>query len=385
MRLKSGKDEIKYLLKKVFEKYESETGHELILNTNRKNYEGVAKILSKISNELPYTHEKLQHYLYTEDRNSKKFEYPYLKYDITGGQIKDAYNGLVTKPRPFLVDACYIHLFGIGRNGFEKNISDPNLVDDEESTPPLTFLKFGFSRNYFYILVILLISLSFFIYKWLSSESRLESLKRDLVIMPYQPSQAEIDSLAGVWVVYIGSPQARKSDRNRYHKVVRNIVNITYKDGYFLFNRYGSGFNHYGYMQFENSEVLSIHSYLKNNDNKIEFPRLSLMRLGLNNSKVMVISASWNFDVGKNKDIIGIREVYTKVGKGGEIREVINTVDNNACQCKILHWSKREETKTFLIRNELLDSIEDVSLRNLVDENSILLRHPDTVTVLKSN
>jgi hypothetical protein len=384
MRLKSGKDEIKYLLKKVFEKYESETGHELILNTSRKNYEGVAKILSKISNALPYTHEELQHDIYSEDRNSKKVEYPYLKYDITGGQIKDAYNGLVAKPRPFLVDACYIHLFGVGRNGFEKNISDPNLIDDEKSTQSQAILKEGLSKNYLFLLIILLFFLSFFIYKWLNSESRLESIKKDLVITPYKPSKAEIDSLEGIWMVYIGSPQARKSDSNRYHKVVRNIVNITYKDGYFLFKRYGSGFDHYGYMQFENSEVLSIHSYVKNVDNKIEFPRLSLMRLGLNNSKIMVISASWNFDAGKNKDIIGIREVYIKVGKGGEIREVINTVDNNACQCKILHWTKDNQIKTFFIRNEILDSLEDGSLKNLVDENSILLRQPDNVTVLKS-
>lgn len=385
MTLKSGKDEIKYLLKKVFEKYESETGNELVLNTNRKNYEDVARILSEISNKLPYTKDELQHEYYSEDKNSKKIEYPYLKYDITGGQIKDAFNGLVAKPRLFLVDACYIYLYGVGRIGFEKNNQDPYLLEDKNgslltvsSTPIL-------AKKYFYILILLLILLSYFIYKWQNAENKITIIKRDLIITPYQPTQAEIDSLEGIWLVYIGSPQARKSDKNRFHKIVRNIINIEYKDGYFLFSRYGAGFDHYGYMQFENSDVISIHSYLKNSNNIIESPRLSLMRLGKHKSKIMVISASWNFDAGENNDIIGIREVYIKQGKGGEVKEVINTIDNNTCHCKILLWTKDNVTKSFYLRNELLDSINDNSLKNLVDENSILLRSPDSVTVLKES
>jgi hypothetical protein len=383
MALKSGKDEIRYLLTKVFNKYESETGNELVLNTNRKNYEDVARILSEISNKLPYTEKELDHDYYSEDRNSKKLEYPYLKYDITGGQIKDAFNGLVAKPRPFLVDACYIYLYGVGRNGFEKNSTDPNLVAKKEDLEPRSILNSQQSKTYLYIIIVLVALLVFATFKWISSQEKMATIKTDLMITPYQPTQAEIDSLEGVWMVYIGSPQARKSDKNRFHKIVRNIVNIKYKDGYFVFNRYGAGFDHYGYMQYESPEVVSIHSYLKNGDNRTESPRLSLMRLLKQDNKVMVISASWNFDAGENNDIIGIREVYIKQGSRGDIKEVINTVDNHACNCKILQWSKDSTKRTFYLRNELLDSVSDNSLKHLVDENSILLRNPDSITVLK--
>jgi len=224
------------------------------------------------------------------------------------------------------------------------------------------------------------ILLCFATFKWRASQQKMATIKKDLTITPYQPTPAEIDSLEGIWMVYIGSPQARKSDKSRFHKIVRNIVNVQYKDGYFLFNRYGAGFDHYGYMQYESPEVVSIHSYLKSGDH----PRLSLMRLDKQNGKVKVISASWNFDAGENNDIIGIREVYIKQGKGGEIKEVINTVDNHACNCKILQWTKGKEKKTFYLQNELLDSVSDSSLKHLVDENSILLRNPDSITVLKN-
>lgn len=385
MALKSGKDEIEYLLRQVFKKYELETGNKLNLNTNRRNYEDIARMLSAISNELPYTSVELGHSHYPEDRSASKTEYPYLKYDVTGGQIKDAFNGLVAKPRSFLVDACYIYLYGVGRNRFEENILDPNLLADESDEQPSGSQKLFINRKLFlYTILILLLLLGYALFKWTDTANKMSSLRHDLVITPYQPTQAEIDSLEGVWMVYIGSPQARKSDGNRFHKFVRNIVNIKYKDGYFLFNRYGAGFDHYGYMQYESPDVISIHSYLKNIENKIESPRLSLMRLIENKNKIMVISASWNFDAGTNNDIIGIREVYIKQGKGGEIKEVINTVDNHACNCKILLWSNGKEKKSFYLRNELLDSISDNSLKNLVDENSILLRVPDSVTILRS-
>lgn len=381
MGLKSGKDEIEYLLSQVFKKYELETGSKLNLNTNRRNYEEIAKVLSKISNRLPYTAQELGHNEYPEDRNSSKTEYPYLRYDITGGQIKDAFNGLVAKPRSFLVDACYIYLYGVGRNRFEQDVKDPNLLEkDLKPDQPKSQL---FTNLFFYIIIILVVLLGFASFKWLATQKKMDVLKQDLMITPYQPTQAEIDSLEGVWLVYIGSPQARKSDQNRFHKVASNIINIKYKNGYFLFNRYGTGFDHYGYMQYENPELVSIHSYLKGYDSVKKSPRLSLMRLAGHDKKVIVISASWNFDAGKNNDIIGVREVFIKQGKGGEIKEVINTVDNHACNCKIVLWSKGKEKKTFYLKNQLLDSAKDTSLKSLLDENSILLRLPDSVTVLR--
>jgi hypothetical protein len=102
MKLISGKEEIAYLLAKVIEKFESETGNPVIRNSNRKNYEGVAMKLSEISNKLPYTAEELQHGPYLTDYNPKNQEYPFRKYDITGNQVKDAFfNQIVSNPRPF--------------------------------------------------------------------------------------------------------------------------------------------------------------------------------------------------------------------------------------------------------------------------------------------
>lgn len=381
MKLKTGKNEITYLLKLVFEKYETETGKELIRNTNRKNYEEVAKLLSKISNQLPYTEDQFQHDYYSEDRNSKKLEYPYLKYDITGGQLKDAYNGFVSKPRSYLLDACYIYLFGVGRIGFEKDIKDEHLICDESYKEEKITANTSHKKWYLligFLIVIILISS----FKWWETSKKMMTIRKDLMIAPYQPTAAEIDSLEGIWLVYIGSPQARTSDTNRYHKVVRNILDIKYKDGYFLFNRYGAGFDHYGYMQFENPEVISIHSYVNNNSNVVESPRLSLMRLEKGEKKINVISASWNFDEKEKNDIIGIREVYIKQAGVGNIKEVINTVENNSCHCKILVWTKNNDTKTYYLRNELIEDLKDTTLKSMIDEQSILLRKPKKGVVL---
>jgi hypothetical protein len=40
--LKKGKEEIIYLLNKAIEKFQQETGQEIVQNTNRKNYESLA-------------------------------------------------------------------------------------------------------------------------------------------------------------------------------------------------------------------------------------------------------------------------------------------------------------------------------------------------------
>ena len=61
MKLKTGKEEIVYLLSKAIGKYEAETGQPVIRNSNRKNYEGMARKLSEISNRLPETAAALQH------------------------------------------------------------------------------------------------------------------------------------------------------------------------------------------------------------------------------------------------------------------------------------------------------------------------------------
>eukprot|EP01133_Synstelium_polycarpum_P002709 gene2709-3128_t len=390
MKLKTGKDEIVYLLTKVFKKYEISTGLALVLNTNRKNYEELAKVLSKISNELPNTSQLLRHDPYPPERNTQKLEYPYLKYDITGGQIKDAYTGMVSNPRPFLIDACYIYLYGTGRKGFQENPVDQQLLEKPLVQPNHSFSRFPLRKMLrqqkkasLICISLLFLLLMMTATGWFLSHQNWENLKKDLKILPYYPSKAEIDHMEGLWMVYIGSPQARSSDSSRYHMAVTNMVDVRFKNGYFTFNRYGANFNHSGYMQFENKDLLSIHSYLKNNTGKIESPRLSLMRLDRGKKDFVVLSTSWNFEAGNKNDLIGIREVYVKLGKGGQVEEIINTLDNSSCKCKIIRWEHQGQHQDFYLKNIFIDSLKDLRLKTLLDENSILLREPGNGIILR--
>ncbi len=395
MKIVSGKTEIVYLLSKVIEKYERETGNTIIKNSNRKNYEPIAKILSEISNSLPGTSETLGHNEYEPDINPRNLEYPFRKYDITGNQIKDAYfNQIVSKPRSFLVDACYIYLFGKGRKGFEADPADENLVQLEnnkstqsqenefsEIRSPKTS-RTG-KTTFLLIIILLLVALIYSTFQWRTSRKQIITLNHDLKILPYKVTQAEIDSLEGIWLCYTGSPQARTTDPNRYHLVVPNIMDIKYKDGYFLFTRYGASFVHDGYIQFESPWLASIHSYIRNKEGKIESPRHSLMKLNDNSQYKNVISASWSFDVAEKNNIIGIREVYIKQGRGGKVEEVLNTLENASCKCKIIKWHKNNnDTQVYKLRNQFLDEMTDQKLKNLLDEKSILQRNPDDNLVI---
>lgn len=403
-KLKSGKEEIIYLLSKVIEKYTEETGHEVVQNTNRKNYESIAILLSGISNQLPEKFTEWETESYPTESN-KTLEYPYRKYDITGGQIKDALNGVVSNPRHFLVDASYVYLYGKGRLGFEKDPIDENLIEKKAAFEPTETSQQETqeellnkkvvelerqnnrrkNRLIFTIVVALFLAQSclYFFFQAKSKGNTLEQLKTDMSILPYQPTKAEIDSLEGIWLCYTGSPQARISDPNRYHKVVPNIVEISYKDGYFVFNRYGASFNHVGYMQMESPSVISIYSRIKNNSGKIESPRHSLMNLNLSKGYAAAMSTSWNFDAGSKNRIVGIREVYRKLGKGGSIQEVINEIENASCQCKIIRWTKPDKTiETFYLKNEQLEKVSPKEIQSLIDEKSILLNEPDNGIII---
>ncbi len=406
--IKSGKEEIIYLLTKAIEKYKSETGQEIIQNTNRKNYESLAILLSDISNQLPARFEELGSESYSRDLTPNAQEYPHRKYDITGGQIKDALIGIVSNPRPFLVDACYIYLYGIGRKSFKQNPVDENLLetsvqDKKDETiisekknsdfkEQLALLKKqnNSKRNFIKILAGITASLCiailalFIINK--KSIDEWQTLKKNMNILPYQPSQLEIDSLEGVWLCYTGSPQARISDPARYHKVVSNLVDVKYKDGYFTFNRFGASFNHIGYMQFESPGIVSVYSRIKNNSNNTESPRHSLLNLNTGKEYLAAISASWNFDIGDKNKMIGIREIYIKLGRGGTIEEVINEIENASCQCKVIRWHQvNKEVKTFYLKNQLLDSLQLKEIKPLINENSILLGIPQDGLVISKD
>ncbi len=396
-QLKTGKEEIMYLLTKVIEKYKLETGRTIIQNTNRKNYEGLAETLSEISNRLSETAETLNHEIYPPDKSQIDSKYPFRKYDITGGQIKDAISGIVTNPRQFLIDTCYIYLYGTGRKGFEQNPVDSNLVIDLEkaeeivqsesitqSPTRLNKKKKDISIGTFKIInstlaILLFFTLGTLIYthrKW-------QSIKSDMNIMSYQPTKSEIDSLEGIWLCYTGSPQARISDENRYHKIVSNILEVKYKNGYFTLIRYGASFNHTGYAEFEAPNIVSIYSRVINKQDSTESPRHSLLTLNTGKKYIPVISSSWNFDVGDKSKIIGIREVLIKQGKGGSIEEVMNEIENSTCQCKIINWhQENNQVKTFHLKNELLDSLNNREIESLINEHSILLRDTDDSLML---
>lgn len=386
MKLKSGKAEIVYLLDRVFEKYQQTTGNEIRRNTNRKNYEEVARILSEISNCLPETATELGHIPYAPDRSKKHLSYPNRKYDITGGQVKDASNGMVNNPRSFLIDSCYIYLYGVGRQRFEAEPKDEGLIAEILNSPTdlndtsLYLLK-RIRKWRLAALSSLFIAVVLFIYTC-GTYQKLRILD-DMKIRPYIPSPAEIKQLEGVWLVYIGSPQARRSDKNRYHLIVTNIVDVHYKNGYFVFKRYGANFNHEGYMQFEQANLVSVRSYVANDKHLIESPRLSLLKLNTSSLLQPVISASWNFDVDKFNDVIGIREVYVKQSNQAATKEILNTIENSACKCKIVEVDDAKGLKKkFFLKNMLLDSLPSPELRSLLDERSILLRHPDSTTII---
>ncbi len=404
-KIKSGKEEIIYLLTQAIQKYKLDTGQEIVQNTNRKNYESLAIVLSDISNQLPEHSKEWGTENYEIEKTGKKQEYPYRKYDITGGQLKDALSGIVNHPRPFLVDACYVYLFGVGRKKFEENPIDYNLIEKTEEEKKDLLINIekvnGIlqqqnnslqnqnaqnkrkTRNLTIILTLLILALVFFGFYFIKIEKKWIDMKTDMNIIPYQPTKLEIDSLEGVWLCYIGSPQARVSNPNRYHLIVSNLVNVKYKDDYFTFNRFGASFNHVGFMQFESPGLVSVFSKIKNITNITESPRHSLLNLNNKSAYLPAISASWSFDIGDKNKIIGIREVYTKLGKGGTLEEVINSVENASCQCKIIRWYQpNKPTQSFYLKNIMLDSLKNNELKALIDEKSILLNNPQDGVIL---
>jgi hypothetical protein len=108
------------------------------------------------------------------------------------------------------------------------------------------------------------------------------------------------------------------------------------------------------------------------------------MRFEHDRKRLIVISASWNFDAGDRNDIIGIREVYIRQGDSGPVEEVINTLENSSCRCKIVRWHHDKQSTSFYLRNENIDSFPDTTLKALLDEHSILLRQPTKGVLLSS-
>lgn len=181
--------------------------------------------------------------------------------------MRDALMGLVANPRPFLVDTCYIYLFGVGRLQFEKNPLDPELLtektevstadsysilhDNQRLKSELTQLQKKQNKNkktyliqLSLLFVGLILTLVLMKLKVSSMHDELEELKEDFSITPLSITKQEKEALEGIWICYTGSPQARISDTDRSRKVVMNIATFKEKRGYFLYKRYGASFNH---------------------------------------------------------------------------------------------------------------------------------------------
>ncbi|MCL7987251.1 hypothetical protein M8998_04770 [Sphingobacterium sp. lm-10] len=374
MEILTGKEEVHYLIRKVIVKFEEASGQVIVCNTNRENYAAIAQQLSLISNELPFTAQEKQHQEYPVPNDKElNLQYPHRQYDLTGGQIKDVYFGLVKKPRPQLVDACYIYLYGVGRLGFEKNPVDNNLlVTNTEKLADSTLTKKPSSRRF---LILLLLILGLFtlstIYLLVSHYDK----AGNEMWTSYQPSDDEIASITGIWMYQTGAPQARSNEANRYRRYANNIMTIKKVGNRLLLERHGATINHSGYVEFTSPGILSIHSFVaRSADGSLVNPSHSLAKLAPGDSVMYAISSTWSFESDDNNDLIGARNIYTKLSDIGELRTIVNTPENAACHCKIVEWTRSDgATEKF---NLTYATIEPGSIEEDLDENSVILRKP---------
>ncbi len=382
--LLTGKEEISYLIRRVIEKFEYTNDQKMICNTNRENYVAVARELSTISNELPYTSKEKEHQEYTEiPVQERQMHYPQRKYDITGGQIKDVYFGLVKKPRPHLIDACYIYLYGVGRVGFAKNPVDPTLLVGEEnmddfsaSTLQSPHYRWQLSAFLFLLVVLLLLG---GIYMYFSQQSAADSK----MWTSYQPSEEEINQITGIWMYQTGAPQTRANEAQRYRRVATNMVSIQLVNGILEIERHGATINHQGYLEFTSPGILSIHSFVERKaDGSLVNPSHSLARLSPEDSVMYAISSTWSFESDDNNDVIGARNLYRKLGTGGTLRLISNTPENAACHCKIIEWDKDDGTIERF--NLTYEAIKEGSVEEHLNESSLILRKPKDGVLLSA-
>ncbi len=392
MKTKASQAELEYLFNKVIEKYNHDHHRKISGNTNKKTYEPLVKLLNEISLKFPETETQLRHEDY--------FGFTPGNLSFSAGQFMNAKQHFTQKPDQVIVDTCYIYLYNVGQRGFRENPADPKLSEIINSNPstsspfqvvpgdnPSRKTKvMGYSMA---VAIVRLIGLlAYKQYQLQSARSaitsqrthfdrdkkRWESIQKDYSIMRYQPTKAEIDSMVGIWFCYTGSPQARTSlpGNFRYHLGARNVVVIGYKDGYFTYKRYSTNFDQVGYIQYESPGLISIHSHKVNDPDSTLWPRHSLMFVNNGKPFHVAVSASWNFDTPPNDFMIGIREVYVKLGTGGKVTEIFNQGN----PVKTVEWitgkNKRE------VYNVKLMKIDDMNVpfSELINEKSILLAVP---------
>lgn len=380
MEILSGKEEIYYLIRKVIEQFECKHGQKIICNTNRENYAAIARELSAITVNLPYSAREKQHQDYPEpSAQEQSVQYPHRKYDLTGGQIKDVYFGQVKKPRAHMVDACYIYLYGVGRLGFENDPSDPNLLRAEVDSEETFEKKTHQSRRTFliYMSIILILFTAINIYFWVSTNQA----KTYTIWTTYQPTADEITAVTGVWLYQTGAPQARSNEANRFRRYATNIVIIKQVGDRLMMQRHGATINHHGYVEFTSPGTLSIHSYVaKGKGGTLINPSHSLTVIRPKDSVMYTVSSTWSFESDDKNDIIGARNIYTKLGKGGTLLPIFNTPENAACHCKIVEWTRNDGSSERF--NLTYEKIQPGSMTEDLDESSLILRKPKSGVLL---
>ena len=389
MKTKASQAELEYLFRKVIEKYNHEHIRKISGNTNKKTYEPLVKLLNDISIKFPETEMELKHEDY--------FAFTPGNLSFSAGQFMNAKLHFTQKPDQVIVDACYIYLFRVGQKGFRENPSDPKLAEIIKTNPSTSSPFHGIPDNnlskrikvigYSLVIVLLIGLLAFKQYQLQCARSSATSLgtrferekkkwktiKKDYSIMRYQPTRTEIDSLVGVWACYTGSPQTRRSITNRYHLGARNIVDIKYStDGYFTFTRYSTNFDQTGYIQYESPGLISIHSHKVNLSDSTLWPRHSLMFVNDGKPFHIAISAAWTFDTPPNEFIIGIREVYIKLGSGGKVTEIVN----DGKSFKRVQWITDKNKRTVYSISFVRIEQMNVSFNDLLNEKSILQAIP---------
>lgn len=367
------KGEKQYLCEQLRLKYEADSRQILRTTTARESYTPLANALTDFID----SHKKD-----FQDRFSIEFE---PNFEVSDGQLQGLF-GYASHRDKFL-DACYIYLHDMTRAEFLRK-NPPYIFFADDIAPPqynaqneastsekeaelteeietllkkvdsleadktreiatieaekkaiqgektalanklkdsvLTAKRFGQVK---WLVSILLALLAFLSYKWY----QWETIKKDMHILQYQPNQAEIDKLVGIWQSDVGSPLTRPMNTasdiaNFRDKYAINIVEIRYSGaGYFKIRRWGPKFSYDGYAQYESDSLISIKTIQKTDKTHEVLPRIrhSLIRLDRDNDTFrLAISVSWEHSSPEEiDDIIGIREVYTKKCNGIVVEE----------------------------------------------------------------
>jgi hypothetical protein len=379
------KDQIIEMINEAISQYESRTGKTVVRNTNTDNYHDFAEKLNEIS-----------HRLRQDDPDRWNADKRYSRddqFDIKAHQI--TYSLAHGSLKPHVFEALHWYIYGVTSRKLSRLSEAESRAADYKDQ--LSSFKKRHKTLTKIISIALLIAFLIIAFIWItdskgyseiknqfySTKNQLDALKRDMRILPYQPTRAEINRLEGVYMVYTASPQARASDPDRYHKVVPNILVVTYKNGYFTFDRYGHDFDQKGFMQFERSGLVSMHSYMLDSSGKPS-PKKSLLDIENGRDTFSVISTSWSFDPDPQDNIsIGIREVFIKIGKHGSITQIVNSPRNFGKAGKLFDLKREDGSiETIHIQNIRLENLSP-SLQALLNEKSILLKDPDPTVILE--